>query len=43
LEENLSIIPLGGVEEIGLNSTVFEYAQNLIVIYLTKVLTDMVE
>jgi ribonuclease J len=32
LEENLSIIPLGGVEEIGLNSTVFEYAQNLIVI-----------
>jgi len=32
VEENLSIIPLGGVEEIGLNSTVFEYAQDLIVI-----------
>ncbi len=32
MEENLSIIPLGGVEEIGLNSTVFEHAQDLIVI-----------
>jgi ribonuclease J len=32
LEEAISIIPLGGVEEIGLNSTIFEYAQNIIVI-----------
>lgn len=28
----LSIIPLGGVEEIGLNSTVFEYADDIILV-----------
>jgi ribonuclease J len=28
----LSIIPLGGVEEIGLNSTVFEYAGDMIIV-----------
>jgi ribonuclease J len=32
LEDAISIIPLGGVEEIGLNSTVFEYAENIVVI-----------
>ncbi|MCL5023826.1 MAG: ribonuclease J [Nitrospirae bacterium] len=30
--ETLSIIPLGGVEEIGLNSTVFEYAGDIIMV-----------
>lgn len=32
MEKILSIIPLGGVEEIGLNSTVIEYGDDLIVI-----------
>jgi ribonuclease J len=32
LNNSLSIIPLGGVEEIGLNSTVFEYADDMIIV-----------
>jgi ribonuclease J len=32
VENTLSVIPLGGVEEIGLNMTVFEYNQDIIVI-----------
>lgn len=32
MNNSLSIIPLGGVEEIGLNSTVFEYANDLIIV-----------
>jgi len=32
LNNALSIIPLGGVEEIGLNSTVFEYADDMIIV-----------
>lgn len=32
MEEVLSIIPLGGVEEIGLNSTVIEYGDDIIII-----------
>jgi ribonuclease J len=32
MENALSIIPLGGVEEIGLNMTVFEYGNDIIVI-----------
>ncbi|MFN3480386.1 MAG: MBL fold metallo-hydrolase, partial [Thermodesulfovibrionales bacterium] len=32
MENVLSIIPLGGVEEIGLNSTVIEYGNDLILI-----------
>lgn len=32
MENNLSIIPLGGVEEIGLNSTVFEYSDDIIIV-----------
>lgn len=32
MENTLSIIPLGGVEEIGLNSTVFEYSGDIIII-----------
>ena len=32
MENTLSVIPLGGVEEIGLNMTVFEYNQDIIVI-----------
>jgi ribonuclease J len=32
LENTLSIIPLGGVEEIGLNSTVFEYSDDIIIV-----------
>lgn len=32
MENRLSIIPLGGVEEIGLNSTVFEYSDDIIIV-----------
>ena len=32
MNNNLSIIPLGGVEEIGLNSTVFEYSDDIIMV-----------
>ena len=32
MENTLSVIPLGGVEEIGLNMTVFEYGNDIIVI-----------
>lgn len=32
MENTLSIIPLGGIEEIGLNSTVFEYSNDIIVV-----------
>jgi ribonuclease J len=32
VENTLSVIPLGGVEEIGLNMTVLEYNQDIIVI-----------
>ncbi|HET6514117.1 MAG TPA: ribonuclease J, partial [Thermodesulfovibrionales bacterium] len=32
MENTLSIIPLGGVEEIGINSTVFEYGDDIIVV-----------
>jgi len=32
LNNSLSIIPLGGVEEIGLNSTVFEYSDDIIIV-----------
>ncbi len=32
MENTLSVIPLGGVEEIGLNMTVFEYDDNIIVV-----------
>lgn len=32
MENTLSIIPLGGVEEIGLNSTVFEYSDDIIIV-----------
>lgn len=32
MENTLSIIPLGGVEEIGLNSTVIEYSSDIIVV-----------
>jgi len=32
MENILSVIPLGGVEEIGLNSTVFEYGNDIVVV-----------
>lgn len=32
MNNSLSIIPLGGVEEIGLNSTVFEYSDDMIIV-----------
>ena len=32
MNNTLSVIPLGGVEEIGLNSTVFEYSDDLIMV-----------
>lgn len=32
MEKTLSVIPLGGVEEIGLNMTVFEYEDDIIII-----------
>jgi ribonuclease J len=32
MENTLSVIPLGGVEEIGLNMTVFEYGNDIIVV-----------
>ncbi len=32
MEDILSIIPLGGVEEIGLNSTLFEYSDDMIIV-----------
>jgi len=32
MEEILSVIPLGGVEEIGLNMTVFEYGNDIIIV-----------
>ena len=32
MSDSLSIIPLGGVEEIGLNSTVFEYSDDIILV-----------
>lgn len=32
MENTLSVIPLGGVEEIGLNMTVFEYGDDIIVV-----------
>ncbi|TAN40104.1 MAG: ribonuclease J [Nitrospirae bacterium] len=32
MENSLSVIPLGGVEEIGLNMTVFEYGNDLIIV-----------
>lgn len=32
MNNSLSIIPLGGVEEIGLNSTVFEYSGDIIIV-----------
>jgi ribonuclease J len=32
LNNSLSIIPLGGVEEIGLNSTIFEYGDDIIMV-----------
>src|SRR4030043_1013228 len=32
MENTLSVIPLGGVEEIGLNMTVFEYNSDIIVV-----------
>jgi ribonuclease J len=32
LNNTLSIIPLGGVEEIGLNSTLFEYSDDIIIV-----------
>ncbi len=32
MENTLSVIPLGGVEEIGLNMTVFEYNEDIIVV-----------
>lgn len=32
MENTLSIIPLGGVEEIGLNSTLFEYSNDMIIV-----------
>jgi ribonuclease J len=32
VNNHLSIIPLGGVEEIGLNSTIFEYADDIIIV-----------
>ena len=32
MENTLSIIPLGGVEEIGLNMTVMEYGNDLIIV-----------
>ena len=32
MNNSLSIIPLGGVEEIGLNSTVFEYSDDIIIV-----------
>ncbi len=32
VNNSLSIIPLGGVEEIGLNSTVFEYSDDMIIV-----------
>lgn len=32
MKDTLSVIPLGGVEEIGLNSTIFEYADDIIVV-----------
>lgn len=32
MENTLSVIPLGGVEEIGINMTVFEYGNDLIVV-----------
>ena len=32
MEKTLSIIPLGGVEEIGLNMTVFEYENDIIIV-----------
>ena len=32
MENTLSVIPLGGVEEIGLNMTLFEYNSDIVVI-----------
>lgn len=32
MDKSLSIIPLGGVEEIGLNSTLFEYGDDIIIV-----------
>jgi ribonuclease J len=32
MENTLSVIPLGGVEEIGLNMTVFEYNADIVVV-----------
>lgn len=32
MNNSLSIIPLGGVEEIGLNSTLFEYADDIVIV-----------
>lgn len=32
MENTLSIIPLGGVEEIGLNSTLFEYSDDMLIV-----------
>lgn len=32
MNNSLSIIPMGGVEEIGLNSTVFEYSDDMIIV-----------
>ena len=32
MENILSVIPLGGVEEIGLNMTVFEYGNDIIIV-----------
>jgi ribonuclease J len=34
MEKELKIIPLGGVEEIGINSTVYEYDEQIVVIDL---------
>jgi len=32
MEKTLSIIPLGGVEEIGMNMTLLEYEEDMIII-----------